>query len=108
MSLMASEWVRLRRGSTAIRIGRYRLYWAKRLPVLRLGGACDFFRASVDYVKLAQTAGLGTGQFITFAQSIGYPQHKLSSRERRSAATTTGNHYVDAWPLLAGGRCRSK
>jgi nitroreductase len=36
-------------------------------------GLATVFRASVDYAKLARTMELGTEQFITFAQTVGYP-----------------------------------
>ena len=36
-------------------------------------GLATVFRASVDYAKLTRTVELGTGQFITFAQTVGYP-----------------------------------
>ena len=32
------------------------------------------FRGSVDTKRLGETLGLGRGQFVTFAQSVGYPQ----------------------------------
>jgi hypothetical protein len=31
------------------------------------------FRGAVDTVRLAQTMKLGDSQFVTFAQSVGYP-----------------------------------
>ncbi len=36
-------------------------------------GLATVFRAAVDYQLLARTMGLGAGQFVTFAQSVGYP-----------------------------------
>jgi nitroreductase len=36
-------------------------------------GLATVFRAALDYELLARTMGLGVGQFITFAQSVGYP-----------------------------------
>ena len=36
-------------------------------------GLATVFRAALDYTKLARTMELGTGQFVTFAQSVGYP-----------------------------------
>jgi nitroreductase family protein len=37
-------------------------------------GLGSVFRGSVDSKKLAATMGLGEGQFVTFAQSVGYPR----------------------------------
>jgi nitroreductase len=37
-------------------------------------GLATVFRASVDTRKLAATMQLGEGQFVTFAQSVGYPK----------------------------------
>jgi hypothetical protein len=31
------------------------------------------FRAALDYEQLARTMKLGVGQFVTFAQTVGYP-----------------------------------
>ena len=36
-------------------------------------GLATVFRAALDYAKLAGTMELGAGQFVTFAQTIGYP-----------------------------------
>jgi nitroreductase len=36
-------------------------------------GLASVFRAALDYAKLARTMELGSGQFVTFAQSVGYP-----------------------------------
>jgi len=36
-------------------------------------GFATVFRAALDYAKLASTMELGAGQFVTFAQTIGYP-----------------------------------
>jgi nitroreductase len=36
-------------------------------------GLATVFRAAVDYGKLARTLELGAGQFVTFAQTVGYP-----------------------------------
>jgi nitroreductase len=36
-------------------------------------GLASVFRAAVDYAKLERVLELGTGQFVTFAQSVGYP-----------------------------------
>jgi len=36
-------------------------------------GLATVFRAALDYAKLASTMELGAGQFVTFAQTIGYP-----------------------------------
>ena len=36
-------------------------------------GLATVFRAALDYAKLARTMELGTGQFVTFAQKVGYP-----------------------------------
>jgi nitroreductase len=36
-------------------------------------GLATVFRAALDYAKLARIMELGTGQFVTFAQSVGYP-----------------------------------
>ena len=36
-------------------------------------GLATVFRAALDYTKLSRTMELGTGQFVTFAQSVGYP-----------------------------------
>jgi nitroreductase len=36
-------------------------------------GLASVFRAALDYASLARTVDLGTGQFVTFAQSVGYP-----------------------------------
>jgi len=35
-------------------------------------GLATVFRAALDYAKLARTMELGTGQFVTFAQTVGY------------------------------------
>lgn len=37
-------------------------------------GLATVFRASVDTQKLARTMKLGDGQFVTFAQTVGYPR----------------------------------
>jgi nitroreductase len=37
-------------------------------------GLATVFRGSVDYAKLAHTLQLPEGQFVTFAQSVGYPR----------------------------------
>jgi len=37
-------------------------------------GLATVFRAAVDTQKLARTMNLGDGQFVTFAQSVGYPR----------------------------------
>ena len=37
-------------------------------------GLATVFRGSVDYPKLAATMKLGDGQFVTFAQTVGYPR----------------------------------
>jgi len=37
-------------------------------------GLATVFRGSVDARKLAVTMQLGDGQFVTFAQSVGYPR----------------------------------
>jgi len=34
-------------------------------------GLATVFRAALDYIKLGRTMELGTGQFVTFAQSVG-------------------------------------
>jgi nitroreductase len=36
-------------------------------------GLATVFRASLDYRKLAKTLGLAAGQFVAFAQTVGYP-----------------------------------
>jgi len=38
-------------------------------------GLGTVFRGAVPYEKLEQTLQLGTGQFVTFAQTIGYPSN---------------------------------
>jgi nitroreductase len=37
-------------------------------------GLATVFRGAVDYKKLASTMQLGTDQFVTFAQTVGYPK----------------------------------
>jgi nitroreductase len=37
-------------------------------------GLATVFRAALDKDKLAQTLTLGSGQFVTFAQTVGYPR----------------------------------
>lgn len=37
-------------------------------------GLATVFRGAVDYQKLASTLQLGPGQFVTFAQTVGYPK----------------------------------
>jgi nitroreductase len=37
-------------------------------------GLATVFRGSVDTKKLGATMQLGDGQFVTFAQSVGYPR----------------------------------
>jgi nitroreductase len=37
-------------------------------------GLATVFRGAVDYKRLASTMQLGTGQFVTFAQTVGYPK----------------------------------
>ena len=37
-------------------------------------GLATVFRGAVDYQKLANTMKLGAGQFVTFAQTVGYPK----------------------------------
>jgi len=36
-------------------------------------GLATVFRAALDYGQLARTMELGAGQFVTFAQTVGYP-----------------------------------
>jgi nitroreductase len=36
-------------------------------------GLATVFRGAVDYQKLDRLLQLGTGQFVTFAQTVGYP-----------------------------------
>jgi nitroreductase len=36
-------------------------------------GLATVFRAALDYERLARTMKLGSGQFVTFAQTVGYP-----------------------------------
>jgi nitroreductase len=36
-------------------------------------GLVTVFRAALDYERLARTIGLPAGQFVTFAQTVGYP-----------------------------------
>ena len=36
-------------------------------------GLATVFRAALDYDRLARTMQLGDGQFVTFAQTVGYP-----------------------------------
>jgi nitroreductase len=36
-------------------------------------GLATVFRAALDYPQLARTLQLGAGQFVTFAQTVGYP-----------------------------------
>lgn len=36
-------------------------------------GLASVFRGAVDYEKLDRTMQLGPGQFVTFAQTVGYP-----------------------------------
>ena len=37
-------------------------------------GLATVFRGAIDYDKLARTLQLGAGQFVTFAQTVGYPR----------------------------------
>ena len=37
-------------------------------------GLATVFRGAVDYQTLAKTMKLGVGQFVTFAQTVGYPK----------------------------------
>jgi nitroreductase len=37
-------------------------------------GLGSVFRGSVDYARLARTLLLPEGQFVTFAQTVGYPR----------------------------------
>ena len=37
-------------------------------------GLATVFRGAVDYVKLDRTMQLGKDQFVTFAQTVGYPR----------------------------------
>lgn len=37
-------------------------------------GLATVFRGAVDYPKLAKAMKLGAGQFVTFAQTVGYPK----------------------------------
>jgi nitroreductase len=37
-------------------------------------GLATVFRGAVDYVKLKHAMRLEDGQFVTFAQTVGYPQ----------------------------------
>jgi nitroreductase len=36
-------------------------------------GLATVFRAALDHARLARTMKLGIGQFVTFAQTVGYP-----------------------------------
>jgi hypothetical protein len=38
-------------------------------------GLGTVFRGAVDYEKLGRALALGAGQFVTFAQTVGYPQN---------------------------------
>jgi nitroreductase len=40
-------------------------------------GLGTVFRGSVDHTKLAHLLMLPDGQFVTFAQTVGYPQHPI-------------------------------
>jgi nitroreductase len=40
-------------------------------------GLATVFRGAVDYDKLDRTMQLGEGQFVTFAQTVGYPREAL-------------------------------
>jgi nitroreductase len=37
-------------------------------------GLAAVFRGAVEYEKLKRTMELGAGQFVTFAQTVGYPR----------------------------------
>jgi nitroreductase len=37
-------------------------------------GLASVFRGAVDYARLARTLDLPEGQFVTFAQTVGYPR----------------------------------
>jgi nitroreductase len=37
-------------------------------------GLASVFRGAIDYEKLTRTMQLGAGQFVTFAQTVGYPR----------------------------------
>jgi nitroreductase len=38
-------------------------------------GLATVFRGNVDTMQLARTLQLGTDQFVTFAQTVGYPRN---------------------------------
>jgi nitroreductase len=40
-------------------------------------GLATVFRGAIDYSKLARTMQLGAGQFVAFAQTVGYPRGAL-------------------------------
>ena len=42
-------------------------------------GLATVFRASVPYRELAKILGLGSGQFVAFAQTVGYPAETESA-----------------------------
>ena len=53
---------------------RYWVHRAERLPVLCLEGLASVFRGAVDYAKLGRLMRLPEQQFVTFAQTVGYPR----------------------------------
>ena len=55
-------------------VGRYRLYRTERQLFCASEGLATVFRGAVDYDKLGHTMKLGEGQFVTFAQTVGYPR----------------------------------
>ncbi len=49
-------------------------------------GLATVFRAAIDYRRLERILRLGTAQFVTFAQTVGYPASRRHQPTRAGAA----------------------
>jgi Nitroreductase family len=70
-------------------------------------GLASVFRAAMDYASVARTMELGTGQFVTFAQSVGYPSASRSM-SRAVSGLQSADISADDIRLMAGWRAASR
>jgi nitroreductase len=64
----------LRARAAPVRFGRYRFIGQNVYLYCSSEGLATVFRGAVDYASLEKTLELPTGQFVTFAQTVGYPR----------------------------------
>ena len=58
--------------ATPLCFGRFRLYWADAYMFYASEGTGTVFRGAVDFEQLSRAIQLGTDQFVTFPQTVGY------------------------------------